>query len=419
MAMFSQKVQEELGYYVYCLVDPRDKKIFYIGKGAGNRVFAHTCDALEYEDVSTDKLEKIREIIRSGHEVEHYIIRHKLTEEDALTVESVLIDFLTYQEFNTESLLTNIVAGHHQWDEGIMTTDQIMQIYDCKPLQLKSGHKLLMVNLNRTYNKKDKNGMRVNSDLYEITRKYWKVSKHNADQIDYLLGVYKGVVRCVLKPTTEWLPFKHREKDGRVIIRYYVEGIIDDKEGNDLYLNKDVTEYPFPSGGAIRYIRESIESANEITSVATNLKTSDTPKKLKTSEFPWDIKLWEPVKTELLKHMKVKVSIHKGRSYMGVPSVVNKGNLAVWASYAVRESTASVSMETYGGEDIRDKILAAIANLPDAHLLKYAELVQGKKNKNKWAWSIKNNIDKSDSGLVKWYIDMIISLYEAMENMAL
>ena len=76
-------------------------------------------------------------------------------------------------------------------------------------------------------------------------------------------------------------------------------------------------------------------------------------------------------------------------------------------------------METYGGEDIRDKILAAIANLPDAHLLKYAELVQGKKNKNKWAWSIKNNIDKSDSGLVKWYIDMIISLYEAMENMAL
>ena len=417
--MFSQKVQEELGYYVYCLVDPRDKKIFYIGKGVGNRVFAHACDALEYEDVSTYKLEKIREIIRSGHEVEHYIIRHKLTEEDALTVESVLIDFLTYQEFNTESLLTNIVAGHHQWGEGIMTTDQIMQIYDCKPLQLKSGHKLLMVNLNRTYNKKDKNGMRVNSDLYEITRKYWKVSKHNADQIDYLLGVYKGVVRCVLKPTSEWLPFKHREKDGRVIIRYYVEGVIDDKEGNDLYLNKDVTEYPFPSRGAIRYIRESIDSTNDITSVATIPKTSDTLKKFKTSEFPWDIKLWEPVKTELLKQMKVKVSIHKGRSYMGVPSVVNKGNLAVWASYAVRESTAYVSMETYGGEDIRDKILAAIANLPDAHLLKYAELVQGKKNKNKWAWSIKNNIDKSDSGLVKWYIDMIISLYEAMENMAL
>ena len=104
---------------------------------------------------------------------------------------------------------------------------------------------------------------------------------------------------------------------------------------------------------------------------------------------------------------------------MSVPSIANKGNLAVWASYGVRECTAYVSMETYGGKDIRDKILAAIAHLPDVHLLKHAELVQGKKNKNKWAWSIKNNMDKSDSGLVKWYIDIIVSLCEAMENMTL
>ena len=404
---------------MYCLVDPRDKKIFYIGKGVGNRVFAHACDALEYEDANTDKLEKIREIMKSGYEVEHYIIRHKLTEEDAFTVESVLIDFLTYQEFNTESLLTNIVAGHHQWDEGIMTTDQIMQIYDCKPLQLKSGHKLLMVNLNRTYNKKDKNGMRVNSDLYEITRKYWKVSKHNADQIDYLLGVYKGVVRCVLKPTTKWLPFKHREKDGRVIIRYYVEGIIDDKEGNDLYLNKDVTEYPFPSGGAIRYIRENSESANEITSVATNLKTSDTPKKLKTSEFPWDIKLWEPIKAELLKHVKVKMAIPQGRPYVTIPSVANKGKIACGMSYSVRESEVYVWMETYQGEEMKEKILIAMSKLPSDHPFKDAALSQGKKNKNKWAWSIKQQIEKTDSNLVKWCSDRILAVYIAMEDMAL
>lgn len=30
---FSQKVKEALAYYVYALVDPRDKRIFYIGKG--------------------------------------------------------------------------------------------------------------------------------------------------------------------------------------------------------------------------------------------------------------------------------------------------------------------------------------------------------------------------------------------------
>lgn len=417
--MFSQKVQEELGYYVYCLVDPRDKKIFYIGKGVGNRVFAHACDALEYEDVSTEKLEKIREIIKSGHEVEHYILRHKLTEEDALTVESVLIDFLTYQEFNTESLLTNIVAGHHQWNEGIKTVDQIMQIYDCKPLLLKPGHKLLMVNLNRTYMKKSKDGMRVNSDLYEITRKYWKVSKYNADQTDYLLGVYKGVVRCVLKPTTKWLPFKHREKDGRITIRYYVKGVIDDKEGNDLYLNKDVTAYPFPSGGAIRYIRDSMEPANEITSVATSLKISETSKKHKTSEFPWDVKLWEPIKAELLKNVSVKMTIPKGKPYVIIQSVANKGKIACGISYSVRESEVYVWMETYQGEEMKEKILTAMSKLPSDHLLKSAELGQGKKNKNKWAWSIKQQIEKTDSNLVKWCSDRILAIYIAMEDMAL
>lgn len=417
--MFSQKVQEELGYYVYCLVDPRDKKIFYIGKGIGNRVFAHACDALEYEDVSTEKLEKIREIIKSGHEVEHYILRHKLTKEDALTVESVLIDFLTYQEFNTESLLTNIVAGHHQWNEGIKTVDQIMQIYDCKPLLLKPGHKLLMVNLNRTYMKKSEDGMRVNSDLYEITRKYWKVSKYNADQIDYLLGVYKGVVRCVLKPTTKWLPFKHREKDGRITIRYYVEGVIDDKEGNNLYLNKDVTAYPFPSGGAIRYIRDSMEPANEITSVATSLKISETSKKHKTSEFPWDVKLWKPIKAELLKNVSVKMTIPKGKPYVIIQSVANKGKISCGISYSVRESEVYVWMETYQGEEMKEKILTAMSKLPSDHLLKSAELSQGKKNKNKWAWSIKQQIEKTDSNLVKWCSDRILAVYIAMEDMAL
>lgn len=245
--MFSQKVQEELGYYVYCLVDPRDRKIFYVGKGKDNRVFAHACDALEYADVDTDKLEKIRDIIASGHEVSHYIIRHKLTEEDAFTVESVLIDFLTHPDFNTENLLTNIVAGHHQWDEGIKTADEIRQIYDCKPLELKKGHKLLMVNLNRSYKK--------GADLYKITRGNWKVSKIMADQVDYLLGVYRGVVRSVIKPTSKWIPLKTEGPNGKPSTRYYVEGDINDAEGNELYLNRDVTAYPFPSRGVIRYIK--------------------------------------------------------------------------------------------------------------------------------------------------------------------
>lgn len=32
---------EKHPYYVYCLVDPRNNQTFYIGKGKGNRIFAH------------------------------------------------------------------------------------------------------------------------------------------------------------------------------------------------------------------------------------------------------------------------------------------------------------------------------------------------------------------------------------------
>ena len=35
MERFSNKTIEKLQYYVYALIDPRDKKIFYIGKGKG------------------------------------------------------------------------------------------------------------------------------------------------------------------------------------------------------------------------------------------------------------------------------------------------------------------------------------------------------------------------------------------------
>jgi hypothetical protein len=163
---------------------------------------------------------------------------------------------------------------------------------------------------------------------------------------------------------------------------------------------------------------EIIESTLEMSAV-TNLKAFDTPKKVKASEFPWEAKLWEPVKAELLKHVKVKMTIPKGKPYATIQSVANKGKIACGISYGVRESEAYVWMETYQGEEMKEKILTSISKLPADHPLKGADLGQGKKNKNKWAWSLKQQIDKTDSGIVKWYTDRILAVYTAMEDMEL
>lgn len=212
MNKLSDKTIEELGYYVYSLTDPRNNKIFYIGKGCGNRVFNHSKAALHENDESL-KLNLIRDIISSGAEVEHFILRHKLTKEEALKIESVLIDFLTYPKFNTEQVLTNIVSGHHQWDEGIKTVDEISSIYDCEKIKVNPSERLLLVGLNRTFDDAKVHGIYRRTDIYEKTRKYWAIAKSRASQIDYVLGVYRGIVCAVLKVEGyEWTSYDAESK---------------------------------------------------------------------------------------------------------------------------------------------------------------------------------------------------------------
>ena len=109
---------------------------------------------------------------------------------------------LTFKGFNIESVLTNIQAGHHQWDEGIKSVEEINAMYDCVPLERLGDDRLLLVNLNKSYSGKAKERIYQREKDYERTRKDWKVNIERAESVDYVLGVYKGIVSTVYRPVS-------------------------------------------------------------------------------------------------------------------------------------------------------------------------------------------------------------------------
>lgn len=120
-------------------------------------------------------------------------------------------------------------------------------------IEINQNDTLLLVSLNKSFDQAKANGVYRRLDIYEATRKYWKIRKSAPHEINYVLGVYKGVVRSVIEVTSwKWTSVAEdgtKFKSDRCIF----EGkLLNDSS----YLNKDVTDYPFGSGGAIRYIRK-------------------------------------------------------------------------------------------------------------------------------------------------------------------
>lgn len=237
---FSQKTQEELKFYVYILIDPRDNKIFYVGKGFGNRVFSHINEAI-FNPSITEKLETIRAIKSENLNVKHFIIKHGLEENEAFIVESVLIDFLTFRDFAEVSKISNIVAGHHSFNQGIKTVNECEILYNCEELKNEDiQHNIIVININKTYNKKRKkkldNPIYDRPNIYEATRGWWVLDKHRAEKSDFVLAEYKGIIRAVFKPL-KWV----QDIENRGHRRWGFEGSeIFDKDILKTYLNKEV-----------------------------------------------------------------------------------------------------------------------------------------------------------------------------------
>lgn len=184
--MFSDAVIQKIGSYVYFLRDPRNQEVFYIGKGEGNRVFSHAAgvpanDGDPQQD--SEKLARISDIKREAKQVEHFILRHGLTNEEAFELESALIDFVGLKN------LSNQQGGHYASDFGLKTTGEIIAMYDAKPFS--TDKKVLLININRQFSR-----TMTAEEIYEATRSCWRLGE-NRNQAEYAIATYAGLTREV------------------------------------------------------------------------------------------------------------------------------------------------------------------------------------------------------------------------------
>lgn len=184
---FPPDVVPKLKTYVYRLIDPRNGETFYIGKGKGNRVFAHIHDELSQDgDDLGDKLKRIREIRVAGFEVAHVIHRHGMDEATAFEVEAALMD--AYPG------LSNIAGGTGSSDYGAMHAREIIRRYSAPPADFR--HKAILISVNRSA---------AETSLYEATRYAWKISRRKAMQAEVILAALRGLIVDAFV-ADDWLP---------------------------------------------------------------------------------------------------------------------------------------------------------------------------------------------------------------------
>jgi hypothetical protein len=234
---FSPYVIEQIGWYVYALQDPRDNKVFYVGKGQGNRVFAHSRDAIASDEGETSqKIGLIKEIHNAGKSVNSFILRHGISDEKvAYEIESALIDLLYLLDPKADNelfLISNMVKGHHHLTHGSMSTQNIMAIYDateCPEIE----HAVLLFKIPVRWFPQ-----MTDEQLFESTHGWWRLGERR-NGAKYALAVSAGVVRGIYS-IDSWRVRKEGD-------RGYVKGEkprfgFDGNQTNelDIYMNKSV-----------------------------------------------------------------------------------------------------------------------------------------------------------------------------------
>jgi hypothetical protein len=230
---------EKLGYYVYLYVDPRDGKVFYIGKGKDERCLEHL-----FEDDDHPKVKRIREIFAVGLEPRIEMLAHGLsTEQEAYNIEAAAIGLLGLEN------LTNRVVGKDSLRFGRKGLSELEGYYAAKPVKITDP--VILIRINQLY----RHGMPA-AELYDITRGVWVLSAERASKMKYVFAVYEGVVREVYEPE-KWMPALTTQYPNRTDL------VPDDAKGRVEFIGKPAPEairQKYLLGDVTAYTKVSLQS---------------------------------------------------------------------------------------------------------------------------------------------------------------
>ena len=194
MEGFSALSKERLGWYVYLLRDPRTGQIFYIGKGRGDRAFAHEAAAassVDHPELQSAKAARITKLAAAGRRVCVDVLRHGITSESlAYEVESAAIDLAN--ELSPGTLLNVVLGRNHE--RGLMTAGEIEVLYAAPPAP-RLRVPVILVSLNRLWRRDA-----TDAQLEEMTKGWWNLRGPRRDHAKYVFGVHNGIVRSVYRP---------------------------------------------------------------------------------------------------------------------------------------------------------------------------------------------------------------------------
>jgi len=248
--MFPHAVISKVGIYVYLYRDPRDGKIFYVGKGKGQRAFQHLVN-----DKDGVKRKQIQEIRNAGLEPKIEILVHALKDDEmALKIEAALIDLIGVGQ------LANEVRGYQAISHGKMDVQELVALYDA-PKGIIRDQGILLIRINQLF----RHGMGP-EELYEATRGIWKIGSKR-EMVKYVLAVYQGVVKEVYQiirwEPANWKSYKYRLAElkdrmsgsERYQGRWQFDGKVAKEPIRTRYLGKDVSKYLVKGGqNPIQYV---------------------------------------------------------------------------------------------------------------------------------------------------------------------